>query len=143
MGLVVSEYTHITAVPNIGQNAEKLKEYNLDHKRVIAAAERTQRRAKAYLPRGIEGVVELLTEIGTNPGSNPRDEAIYMNVPVCDLDRVEEWDWKGCRSTGQYHGNTVKDCVMRLFSHHCKHLTEGEGDKKSEFPYQWDDKFPV
>jgi hypothetical protein len=87
-GMVVDEYNHIKGVSNIGQNAEKLKEYNLDHKRVIVAAECTQWRANAYLPRGIEGVGELLTETGTNPGSNPRDETIYMNVPVYDLDRV-------------------------------------------------------
>jgi hypothetical protein len=46
--------------------------------------------------------------------------------------------------TGQYHDTVVMECVVRMFAQHCKHLTEGEGDKKSEFPYQWGGfPFPV
>ena len=84
--LGAEELGKVLDLPNLGQPEGILKDYDFEHEKFVAAAERTQRRTKKFNAKGLEGLGNMFTDVMENPGANVRDDLIYFNIPVCDLE---------------------------------------------------------
>ncbi|SCO35389.1 related to acetylxylan esterase [Fusarium fujikuroi] len=128
--------------PDIGSDEESLKEYKLDHATVINAAERTQNRADRFIPRGIDNLGELFTEASTQPEGDRSKYLTYFNVPVCNLNDVNNFDKYQDHLSGEVQfctsektaGNLVPFCVAHMLAINCRKLSLPGG----EWPYQND-----
>ncbi|KAM0085819.1 hypothetical protein ACKRZS_001908 [Fusarium odoratissimum] len=130
--------------PDVGSDEDSLGEYNLDHATVINAAERTQNRADRFTPRGIDNLGELFTEASTQPEGDRSKYLTYFNVPVCNLNDVDNFEKyqdhlsgevQFCTS-GRTAGNLVPFCVAHMLAINCRKLSLPGG----QWPYQNDIK---
>ena len=122
-------------VPKIGQDEDTLDKYDLNHEIIIRAAERTQSRAKEFRPRNLESVGERFNDIVDNPsgnlGQDLRDDLVYFNIPVCDLDELELEGW--CEYTVEFQDD-MKACVVDFVSRNCVKMRIGG----AEWPYEFE-----
>jgi hypothetical protein len=125
-----NELHYKLACPDVGQDETTLKKYNLDHAKVITAAERTQERTQSFRARGIHGLESLFQGFIDKPGDDL--DLTYFNVPVCDLDTLG--DVFGDYNCGDINPSERgrKYCVVRSISSACRRLKIGD----SEWPYQ-------
>lgn len=119
--------------PKIGQDEKTLKEYDLDHKTIIAAAERVQRTANKFRPRSVDGIGALLDDMLEDPEGRDQDDFLYFNVPVCDLDKVKDIEGGFCDkpTSGCHYDYNVRASIVTFVTRHCASLELG-GEK---WPY--------
>ena len=128
-----NEVNFVLTFPEIGQDEDSLKEYDLDHAKVITAAEKTQERAQSFRPRGIHGLESLFQDVIENPSDDVPQDLTYFNVPVCDLDSLGDLDFHNCVEAGVSELYT-KQCLGLIFAINCQKLKIGD----SEWPYRYD-----
>lgn len=127
------EQAHISGWPSVGQDEETLKDYGLDHAKVIRAAERTQERTNSFKPRGLHGLSSLFQDVIDNPGSSVLDDLKYFNIPVCDLDSLGDLYVPGNCEFPEAGPDLPKKCVAVIVADSCSKLRLGE----SEWPYHY------
>lgn len=125
--------------PSVGQTDEELERYELTHSKVILAAERTQRSAKAFVPRDLSALADRFTDIIENPSGNDetsyRNDLISMNVPICDLDTVDLAGY--CDVSFKKTDANMQFCIYDFISRNCAKATIGS----EKFPYEFDARF--
>lgn len=110
-------------MPVLGRDEETLKQHRLSHERIIKAAERTQKRTNSYEPEGLGGARAMFDLLKDNPKASLLDELIYVNVPICDLDSLDDKIEFGKGKSALWH-----------VSINCAKVTLGD----SEWPYKYD-----
>jgi hypothetical protein len=128
-----NEVQFVLTYPKIGQDEESLKDYDLDHAKVIKAAEATQERTQSFRPRGIHGLKSLFQRVIDNPSDNIPGDLTYFNVPVCDLDSLGDLDFHNCIRAGGSDQYT-QQCLGLIFAINCQKLKIGD----AEWPYRYD-----
>jgi len=128
-----NEQNFVLSYPKIGQDEDSLKEYDLNHAKVITAAEATQARTQSFRPRGINGLKSLFQKVIDNPSDDIPRDLTYFNVPVCDLDSLGDLDFHNCRQAGGSDRYT-QQCLGLIFAINCQKLKIGD----SEWPYRYD-----
>ncbi|RYP05273.1 hypothetical protein DL764_003934 [Monosporascus ibericus] len=127
------EQRFVLTFPKIGQDEDSLKKFDLDHAKVITAAEKTQERTKSFRHRGIHDLESLFQGVIEDPSDDILRDLTYFNVPVCDLDMLGDLDFHNCREAGSSEFYT-KSCLGLIFALNCQKLKIGG----SEWPYKYD-----
>lgn len=136
-----NEVNGVYKIPDIGQPEDTLKDYGLDHRIIIKAAERIQNDMNQYMPRGVKYIQSVIESLFENPSDNYQtifEDLLAINIPVCDLDILKDLDMGGpdayCTNGAAvaYDAKALNRCLINAFNRNCHKLPK-LGD--SEWPY--------
>ena len=122
---------------DVGQSQETLEKFNLSQEKVILASERTQERTRQFIYKGLEDLPDMFQDVVENPGPSGdiSDDLLFFNVPVCDLDTIEDLSFGKC---GNDRGDKFfSRCITQYVSWWCSRMKIEGSD--AEWPYQLDD----
>ena len=121
-----TQYT-LRTWPDVGQDEDTLEDYGLNHVQVINAAERMQERAQTYKPRrDFDALEEVFDDIKQDPLAADRLTKLkQINVPVCDLDLVNDPDLGGNGIEFCQENTRTSGCFWELIDRNCRKLSLG------------------
>lgn len=118
----------------VGQDQDTLEEYGLSQEIIIKAAERMQKMTGTFRSRDASNMEPFFKSLIDDPGKRDKSDYIYFNVPICDLDALDNINFDDDSFCKKFDTSLegTRSCITLLAARECAAQMTLNGSK---WPY--------